>query len=66
MSAPDDPHDLDLDVLLATIYQAQADLRILAEHLARERNPALSNNLILSLAALHVTMEDRLPSLRRH
>ena len=62
----DDSRDLDLDVLLATIYQAQADLRILAEHLARERNPALSNNLILSLAALHVTMEDRLPSLRRH
>lgn len=62
----DAPRDLDLDVLLATIYQAQADLRILAEHLARERNPALSRNLIISLAALHVTMEDRLPSLRRH
>lgn len=62
----DDPRALDLDVLLATIYQAQADLRILAEHLARERNPALSRNLIISLAALHVTMEDRLPSLRRH
>jgi hypothetical protein len=62
----DDPRALDLDVLLATIYQAQADLRILAEHLARERNPALSRNLIITLAALHVTMEDRLPSLRRH
>lgn len=62
----DDSRALDLDVLLATIYQAQADLRILAEHLARERNPALSRNLIISLAALHVTMEDRLPSLRRH
>ena len=62
----DDSRAPDLDVLLATIYQAQADLRILAEHLARERNPALSRNLILSLAALHVTMEDRLPSLRRH
>lgn len=62
----DDPRALDLDVLLATIYQAQADLRILAEHLARERNPAPSRNLIISLAALHVTMEDRLPSLRRH
>lgn len=66
MSRPDDPRAPDLDVLLETIYAVQTDLKMLVEHLARERNQALSRNLIISLAALHVTMEGRLPSLRRH
>ena len=62
----DEPRTLNLDALLATIYQVQTDLKLLVEHLARERNPDLGGRVILDLAFLHINLQDHMPSLRRH
>lgn len=66
MNRLDEPRQLNMDALLATIYQVQTDLKLLVEHLARERNPDLADGMLLSLATLHVNMEYHMPSLRRH
>ena len=66
MSAPDDPHDLDLDVLLATIYEMQTSLKMLTDQLAREYHPDLPDRAILDVAILHQSLLSHLPSLRRH
>lgn len=66
MTAFDEPHALNLDALLDTIYAIQTDLKLLTEQLARERNPDLSDHAILDLAWLQVNLQRNTPSLRRH
>lgn len=66
MSAFDDPRPLDLDVLLATIYAVQTDLKMLVEHLARERNPGVSHPEILALAYLREQLQHHTLSGMRH
>lgn len=66
MNRLDEPRTLNLDALLGTIYQVQTDLKLLVEHLARERNPDLADRTLLNLATLHMNLQDHMPSLRRH
>lgn len=66
MTAFDEPRLLNLDALLGTIYQVQTDLKLLIEHLARERNPDLASRVIFELACLHINLEYHMPSVRRH
>lgn len=58
--------DLNLDALLETIYTVQVDLRILAEQCARDRQPAVHQAVLQTLAAMHFLMAKQQPSLRRH
>ena len=66
MNRLDEPHQLNMDALLATIYQVQTDLKLLVEQLARERNPDVGDRVILDLATLHINLQYHMPSLRRH
>lgn len=65
MTAEDEP-SLDVDALITTIYGIQADLRLLVESLARERNPNVSDWSLLALVHLRRNLEYHTPSLRRH
>jgi hypothetical protein len=66
MNRMDDPRPLNVNAILDTIYRGQTDLKLLVEHLARERNPDLADRVIVDLATLHMNLQDRLPSVRRH
>lgn len=66
MSRLDEPHDLNRDALLTTLYEIQVSLRILCERLARERNPDLSEYALLDLVSLHSALQRDCPSLARH
>lgn len=66
MTAFDEFATLNLDAILATIYEVQADLKILTEQLARERQPDLQRGLLDTLVHLHTFMAYYQPSLRRH
>lgn len=66
MNRLDEPRDLNRDALLDTLYEIQASLTILSEHLTRERNPDLSDRTLLDLANLHCALQQHYPSLQRH
>lgn len=66
MTAFDDAPDLDKDLVIGTIYRIQADLRLLVETLARDRNPSVSDGTLLDLVRLQFSLEGHTPSLRRH
>ena len=57
---------LNLDALLDTVYQIQVDLTLLAEQLARDRNPDVSDGAILDLVTLAHRLHAHHPSLSRH
>lgn len=47
---------LNLEALLDTVYRLQVDLTLLAEQLARARNPDMSDGAILDLVTLTLTV----------
>jgi hypothetical protein len=57
---------LNLDALLDTVYQLQVDLTLLAEQLARDRNPDVSDGAILDLVTFSHRLHAHHPSLSRH
>ena len=57
---------LNLAALLDTVYQLQVDLTLLAEQLARDRNPDVSDGAILDLVTLAHRLRGHHPSLSRH
>ena len=57
---------LNTDALLDTIYQLQVDLKLLAEQLARDRNPDVNDGAILDLVTLSQRLHTHHPSLSRH
>lgn len=57
---------LNTEALLDTVYQLQVDLKLLAEQLARDYNPDVSNWALLDLVTLSDRLRDHHPSLRRH
>ena len=57
---------LNLDALLDTVYRLQVDLTLLAEQLARDRNPDVSDGAILDLVTLSHRLRVHHPSLIRH
>ena len=57
---------LNTEALLDTIYQLQVDLKLLAEQLARDRNPDVSDGAILDLVTLSHRLRVHHPSLIRH
>lgn len=57
---------LNADALMDTIYQIQADLTLLVEQLARDRDHDVSDPAILDLAALSRLLRAHHPSLSRH
>jgi len=57
---------LNTEALLDTIYQLQVDLTLLAEQLARDRNPDVSDGAILDLVTLSHRLRVHHPSLSRH
>lgn len=59
-----DPSELNPDTLIAHVYQAQADLKILAHWLAYEASPALPIPLLYTLGALHVQLNELTPTAR--
>ena len=65
MTAFDD-RKINTDALIETLYEIQVSLRILIEHLARDRNPDLSDHALLDVAHLHTALQRHYPSLNRH
>jgi len=57
---------LDMDALLADLYELQASLKILIEQLAISRQPELSAMTLCVLADMNGFMRSTQPSLRRH
>ena len=57
---------LNAEALLDTIYQIQVDLTLLADQLARDRNPDVSDGAILDLVTLSQRLHTHHPSLSRH
>ena len=57
---------LNLGALLDTVYRLQVDLTLLAEQLARDRNPDVSDGAILDLVTLAHRLRWHHPSLSRH
>lgn len=57
---------LNLEALLDTVYRLQVDLTLLAEQLARDRNPDMSDRAILDWVALAHRLRAHHPSLNRH
>ena len=57
---------LNLEALLDTVYRLQVDLTLLAEQLARDRNPDVSDGAILDLVTLSHRLRVHHPSLSRH
>lgn len=57
---------LNMDALLDTVYQLQVDLKLLAEQLARDRNPDVGDWAILDLVTLSRRLHAHHPSLSRH
>ncbi len=66
MSRLDKVEPLDKDRLIHAVYDLQATLAMLAEQLAREREPDLNDGMLQTLSCLHRYMIDQQPSLRRH
>lgn len=66
MSRLDEVAPLNKDRLIHIVYDLQATLTMLAEQLAREREPDLNDRMLQRLALLHCYMIDQQPSLRRH
>ena len=57
---------LNMEALLDTVYQLQVDLTLLAEQLARDRNPDVSDHTILDLVTLAHRLRGHNPSLNWH
>ena len=57
---------LNTEALLDTVYQLQVDLTLLAEQLARDRNPDVSDWAVLDLVNLSRRLHAHHPSLNRH
>ena len=57
---------LDRDRLLTVIYELQADLRILVDKLATDRNPDLSDWTLRELLLTRRLLRAQTPSLQRH
>ncbi len=68
MNRLDDPEArvLNRDALINIIYRIQAGLNIMAEQLARDRNPDCSDITLWSIQAIHHQMQMHTPSLTRH
>lgn len=66
MTAFDEVAPLDRDRLINAVYDLQATLTMLAEQLAREREPDLNQGMLNTLNCLHGYMQQQQPSLRRH
>lgn len=66
MTAFDEPRTLNTDHLITVIYQIQTSLKILAEQLARDRNPDYSDITLYGLEVLHRQLQGFTPSLTRH
>lgn len=61
-----DQTEFDKDLLVTRIYEAQADLCLLQEYLARSQEPVLSENLIYAVAVLREHLHCLPPSYARH
>lgn len=66
MTAVDAAPELNLEIILDTIYQIQVDLSLLTETLARDRNPNLNDRTLLDLIHLKFNLEGHTPSLLRN
>lgn len=58
--------DVDREALIDTIHSLQVDLTILADWLARERDPTLHEATVLTLAGARFQLDAYMPSVRRH
>ena len=66
MNRLDEPRELNRDALINEIYRIQADLTMLAEQLARERNPDLNDWTLMGINGISNFMRGVQPSLYRH
>lgn len=61
-----DQTEFDKDFLVTKVYEAQADLCLLQEYLARSQEPVLSENLIYAFAFLREHLHCLPASYARH
>jgi len=61
-----DQTEFDKDFLVTKVYEAQADLCLLQEYLARCQNPVLSENLIYAFAVFRQHLDCLPASYARH
>lgn len=54
------------NAMLDTIYQLQTDLKLLAEQLARDRNPDVNDWAMMDLVTLSHRLHVHHPSMSRH
>ena len=58
--------DLNVDLLVTTLYEIQVSAAMLADQLARDRAPAWSDRALLDIVSLHRLLQCHHPSLERH
>ncbi len=66
MNLLDDYAPIDHDKLINTLYELQVSLKILAEQMARDRQPDINRRMLQTISNLHWFMGQNQPSLRRH
>jgi hypothetical protein len=66
MNILDDHAPIDHDKLIDVLYELQVSLKILAEQMARDRQPDINRRMLQTIANLHWFMGQNQPSLRRH
>lgn len=62
----ENPEALNAQTLIGHIHQAQVDLAILADWLARQSDPALPDRLLVAIGHLHLCLDGFTPSHTRH